>query len=192
MRHLILTILLVFTSTFAHASALTHAQVVQNLRAAIEENPSFNDIPADLTFSPSFTALWQKPEKLVVHARSLLLNPRLNADDKLVLVLALQNVRWPELFKLYEWAFDAYAKGQISAKIVDALIFPSNDWNTRLQLNYNDQSVQRLLVRIQASKLPQEQNWLKKYIPDILSGKAAAGINIAQQSGQLLQRNRTD
>lgn len=192
MRALISLGLLCLASMFADASPLTASQIEQHLRAAQTESPSYKDIPGDLTRSPSFTTLWKQPEQVAKHARSLLLSPKLKADDKLILVWALQNVRWQELFGLYEWAFECYTKGQLPSELVDAFIFPSSDWNIRLALRYQDPAVRKLLLRIQDSKLPQEQEWLKKYIPDVLSGKAADGINVARRDGQLPDRNRKD
>jgi hypothetical protein len=192
MRNALSIILLFFTSAIAQAQPLSAMQIQKNIRAAQVEAPSFKDIPSTLTNSPSFTKLWMHPDQMALRARPLLLNPKLSADDKLVLARALQNVRWETLFDLYGWAFERYTEGQLSSDIVDALIFPSSDWNTRLELRYQEPAVQKLLLRVQNSKLPQEQVWLKKYIPDILSGKAAEDINVARHDGQLLNRNRKD
>lgn len=192
MKTLLALIFLFSASAFAQAMHLSASQIEQHLRAAQIESPSYRDIPITLTESPAFTALWQRPGDTIRHARSLLLNPNLKANDKFVLTLALQNVRWPELLQLYEWAFDRYMKGQLPSDLIDALMFPSTDWNTRLQLRYKNPPVRKLLMRIQGAKLPLEEEWLKKYIPDILSGKAADGINVARRDGQLLDRSRKD
>ena len=192
MRFLAQVLFLLSLSVFAHAGTLSAPQIEERLRAAQAERPSYKEIPGELANSPSFTVLWQRSDQVARHARALLRSPKLTAEDKLVLAWALQNVRWPELFGLHEWAFDHYMRGQLSSDLVDALIFPSSDWNTRLQLRYMDPAVRKLLLRIQGSKLPMEQDWLKKYIPDILSGKAAEDINQARRDGQLLDRNRKD
>jgi hypothetical protein len=192
MREIMVAVLLLLNSAFVEATPLSIQQVEQCIRAAQTERPSFRDIPADLTNSPSFTALWKRPDEVSRHAKTLLTDPRLNADDKLVLVWALQNVRWPELFELYEWAFDSYTKGSLSPELVEELIFPGWDWNTRLQLRYKEPKVRDLLTRISKSALPQKQEWLRKYIPDILSGKVAEGIGKARRDGDFLDRNRKD
>lgn len=187
-----ISVALFFMIAVADASPLTAAQIERHLFKARADSPSYKDIPGDLTRSLSFTALWQKPEQVIPHARSMLLSPKLTVDDKLILVLALQNARWQELFGLYEWAFDCYLNEKLSSKIVEKLIFPDWDWNTRLFLRYEDSDVQKLLIRIQESKFIREQQFLGKYIPDILSGKIADGIKQARRDGDLLDRNRKD
>jgi hypothetical protein len=192
MRKIILIILLFFTSTVVQAQPLSAAKIQKNIKVAQVEAPSFRDIPGTLTNSPAFTELWTQPDQMALHARPLLLSPKLSADDKLILVRVLQNVRWEPLVELYGWAFERYIKGQLSPDIVETLIFPSSDWNIRLEQRYQEPAVRKLLLRIQSSPLPQEQTWLKKYIPDILSGKAAEDINVARRDGQLLNSNRKD
>ncbi len=192
MRNAVSIILLFLMSATVQAQPLSATQIQKNIKAAQVEAPSFKDIPGALTNSPSFIKLWTHPEQMALHARSLLLNPKLSGDDKFVLVKALQNVRWETLFDLYSWAFESYTTERLSAEIVDALIFPSSDWNTRLELRHQEPAVQKLLLRMQGSKLPQEQVWLKKHIPYILSGKAAEDIHTARRDGQLLSRNRKD
>ena len=192
MRIAFFVIFLLLVPSAVQAQVLSVAQVQKMLRNARAEAPSYRDVPATLTYSPAFTSLWQQSDQVARHARSLLLNPIMNADDEAILVLALQNARWKELFGLYEWAFDCYTNGQLSAETVAALIFPSSDWNTRLEFRYKDPAVRKFLVRIQHSKLPQEQGWLSKYLLNILSGKAADEIRVAQNEGQLLDRNRKD
>jgi hypothetical protein len=127
------------------------------------------------------------PPCSITHAQS---EP--TTEDKLVLVFALQNGRWQDLLALHEWAFHCYARGLLPSRLVDALIFPSSDWNTRLQLRYKEPRVRNLLVRVQKSRLPEEEEWLEQYIVDVLSGKAAGGLNAARRDGQLRDWNRKD
>ena len=192
MSSLVFGALLLVASTLVQATSLTELRIQQYLRAAQTESPSYRDIPGTLTTSPSFTALWSQPEKTIHHARALLLSPNLTTEDKLVLVFALQNGRWQDLLALYEWAFDCYTRGLLPSRLVDALIFPSSDWNTRLQLRYKEPRVRNLLVRVQKSRLPEEEEWLGRYIVDVLSGKAADGLNAARRDGQLRDWNRKD
>ena len=192
MSSLVFGALLLVASTLVEATSLTELKIQQYLRAAQTESPSSRDIPGTLTTSPSFTVLWSQPEKIIHHARSLMLSANLKTDDKLVLVFALQNGRWQDLLELYEWAFDCYTRGLLPSRLVDALIFPSSDWNTRLQLRYKEPRVRNLLVRVQKSRLPEEEEWLEQYIVDVLSGKAADGLNAARRDGQLRDWNRKD
>ncbi len=192
MSSLVFGALFLVASTLVQATALTELKIQQYLRAAQTESPSYGDVPGTLTTSPSFTALWSQPEKTIHHARSLMLSPNLTTEDKLVLVFALQNGRWQDLLALYEWAFDCYTRGLLPSRLVDALIFPSSDWNTRLQLRYKEPRVRNLLVRVQKSRLPEEEEWLEQYIVDVLSGKAADGLNAARRDGQLRDWNRKD
>ena len=192
MSSLIFGALILVASTLVQAASLTAVKIQQYLRAAQTESPSYRDIPGTLTTSPAFTALWSQPDEIIHHARSLMLSPNLTTEDKLVLVFAVQNGRWQDLLALYEWAFDCYTRGLLPSRLVEALIFPSSDWNTRLQLRYQEPRVRNLRVRGQRSRLPQEEEWLAQYIVDVLSGKAVDGLNAARRDGQLRDWNRKD
>jgi hypothetical protein len=192
MREIVVAALLLLNATVAEAAPLSIRQVEQYISAAQNEAPSFKDVPADLANSPSFTILWKRSDEASRHARTLLSESKLKADDRVVLAWALQNLRWPELMELCEWGFDSYTKGNLSSELVEELIFPGWDWNTRLQSRYMDRKVRGLLTKISNSSLPRERVLLRRYIPDILPGKVAEEITRARRDGDLLGRNRKD
>jgi hypothetical protein len=129
MREIVVAALLLLNATVADVAPLSTRQVEQYIRAAQNETPSFKDVPADLANSRSFIILWKRSDEASRHARPLLSESKLKADDKVVLAWALQNLRWPELIELYEWGFDSYTKGNLSSELVEELIFPGWDWN---------------------------------------------------------------
>ncbi len=154
-----------------------------------EEMISIEAEVVDLTFagelfrSSRFRDIYSNPHKNLEMILKTLQCEKLTDTQKQIAAFTMQNLLLNE-FLLFGKRLLIMVEGhQISSQLFRIAVFPPYEWNTKLQENFEDESVHAFLAEIKDSAaIPQD---LKDYIHEVMTGNALVDIRKLRSAGQL-------
>lgn len=144
--------------------------------------------PSALFDSHLFLEVWQKPEKYVDNVKVFLADSKVTDTKKEIAALSLQSLPLGDFVNFCDYVIRLRTEGKITNKVFYKAIFPGYDWNTKLQENFRNPEVRRLLLRLReivSGPNKGVHEYDKKYVDEILSGEADFHIKDLRSAGQI-------
>jgi hypothetical protein len=144
--------------------------------------------PGALFDSNLFLEIWDHPEKYTDDVNSFLADAKVSDTQKVIAGLSMQSLPLDKFIRFCDYVLNLKLKRKITAKVFYNIILPGYDWNTKLQENFQNPEVRRLLIRLREI-VPEvkkdNREYEKKYIDEILSGEANLHIKDLRSAGQI-------
>jgi hypothetical protein len=108
----------------------------------------------------------------------------LSEQQKLIVALAMQKLPYDDFLDFVDQVIDLYARGTISAKVLNWCVLPTYDWNTRLVEHYREAEANRRLRRL--TELDGLDEQFRSYVEkEVLTGRARATVEQLRETGQI-------
>ena len=137
----------------------------------------------DVWRSNKFHYLFKNISLYIKDSLEVLSSEKLTDTEKHVVILAVQGLDLDNRILFAEKLINLLEKGKISHRIFRKTLFIEYSWSTLFQKQFQQEKVQKLLIRIRNSKFVETE--LKQYIDRILSGKALQDIEEMRANGML-------
>lgn len=128
----------------------------------------------DLLENKDFVAIYKSPTAYYGNVIALLAKPKIKESQKAISVFAMHRLPRKEYLAFLDILLDMLQRKKISYMLFEAGVFPSHDWNTTLQENYEDPEIKAYLFKVKASTTVTQEG--RNYADKILSGQAARAV----------------
>jgi len=178
-------LILFISSSFVVGSMVNNMEVIKFPVYVKEIAQEVGDLTAypDVWRSNKFHYLFKNISLYIKDSLEVLSSEKLTDTEKHVVILAVQGLDLDNRILFAEKLINLLEKGKISHRIFRKTLFIEYSWSTLFQKQFQQEKVQKLLIRIRNSKFVETE--LKQYIDRILSGKALQDIEEMRANGML-------